>query len=92
MNNLFWHKLCEIFNNQVLSIAGHVFFDIVFDAFDVIAMLSDLLIEIHDLIGILDLEFLEFFFGELFLVKSLKAANEGFLAFLEMSDGHLHFS
>ena len=42
MNDVFRDKLGEIFDDQVLSVAWHVLFDVVLDALDVVAMLSHL--------------------------------------------------
>jgi hypothetical protein len=72
MYDIFRYELSQILNNQVLRVARNVFLDIIFNALDIIAMLGDLLIEIHDFIAVLDKKLIKFFFRDLFLLKSLE--------------------
>ena len=44
MNDVLRNKLSKVLNDQILGVAWNVFFNIVFDTFDIIAVLSNLLI------------------------------------------------
>ena len=71
MNNVFRNELSQILNDEVLSVARNVFLDIVLDALNVISLLCNLDVKIHDLVVILDNIFLKFLFGDFFLVHIL---------------------
>jgi hypothetical protein len=60
--DVFRHELCEILDDQVLCVAWHVLFNVVLDALDVVAVLSDPILHVLELIAILGNELLELIF------------------------------
>jgi hypothetical protein len=62
MYDVFRDELCEILDDQILSVAWHVLFNVVLYALNVITMLSDLIHHVLKLVAILGNELLKLIF------------------------------
>ena len=60
MDDVFGDELCERLDDQVLSVAWHVLFDVVLDALDVVAMLGHRVRHVLEPVAVCGNEVLEF--------------------------------
>lgn len=83
INDVFWHKLLQIIYYQILDHARHVLLYIIFKTLNVIVMLCNHIIKIHDFILIWNQEILVLQIGDFIFLYASNFKHGIILSFLQ---------